>query len=250
MNTGLARGTSFHPRRSMVRPVPTGHADDSAQAAVSSHAPDELSDEVRNREWYHTIELAPGVDTPGWFDLRPVAPKVLPRMLSGKRCLDVAAFDGFWTLEMQARGAGEVVAIDVLDPRQWDWPVGSDDDVRQAVSQRKGTGEGFSIVMEALGRKVERRALSVYDLDPADIGTFDFVYVGSLLLHLRDPCAPSSACEACAPVRSCSSTTSTQCSPHFIHVARSRLWTDTDGRGGGERTPPGSYAWFGAQALT
>jgi tRNA (mo5U34)-methyltransferase len=27
----------------------------------------------------------------------------------------------------------------------------------------------------------------VYDLDPADIGTFDVVVCGSLLLHLRDP---------------------------------------------------------------
>src|SRR5205823_4074670 len=31
--------------------------------------------------------------------------------------------------------------------------------------------------------------LSVYDLDPGDLGTFDFVFVGSLLLHLRDPVA-------------------------------------------------------------
>jgi tRNA (mo5U34)-methyltransferase len=29
--------------------------------------------------------------------------------------------------------------------------------------------------------------LSVYDLDPAEVGTFDYVYLGSLLLHLRDP---------------------------------------------------------------
>jgi hypothetical protein len=29
--------------------------------------------------------------------------------------------------------------------------------------------------------------MSVYDLDPAEVGEFDFVYVGSLLIHLRDP---------------------------------------------------------------
>jgi tRNA (mo5U34)-methyltransferase len=139
------------------------------------------------REWYHTIEIAPGVETPGFFDLRPVAPEVLPADLTGKRCLDVAAFDGFWTLEMQARGASEVVAIDVLDPQGWDWPVGSEDSVKEAIGARKRQGEGFEIVMEALGREVERRDMSVYDLDPAEIGMFDFVYVGSLLLHLRDP---------------------------------------------------------------
>ena len=39
------------------------------------------------------------------------------------------------------------------------------------------------------GSSVERLDRSVYDLDPADVGEFDFVYVGSLLVHLRDPVA-------------------------------------------------------------
>lgn len=34
---------------------------------------------------------------------------------------------------------------------------------------------------------MERIERSIYDLDPEDDGMFDFVYVGSLLLHLRDP---------------------------------------------------------------
>jgi tRNA (mo5U34)-methyltransferase len=41
--------------------------------------------------------------------------------------------------------------------------------------------------MESRNYDVERIACSVYDLDPAEIGQFEFVYVGSLLLHLRDP---------------------------------------------------------------
>lgn len=142
---------------------------------------------MAGREWYHTIELAPGLLTPGWFDLRPIAPEVLPDSLTGHRALDVAAFDGFWSLELQARGASEVVAIDILDPREWDWPVGAGEQVVEAIAQRKGSGEGYDIVMKALGRDIERRAMSVYDLDPESIGKFDFVYVGSLLLHLRDP---------------------------------------------------------------
>jgi hypothetical protein len=38
---------------------------------------------------YHTLELAPGVVTPGQIDLREVAAKVLPDSLSGRRVLDV-----------------------------------------------------------------------------------------------------------------------------------------------------------------
>ena len=48
-------------------------------------------------------------------------------------------------------------------------------------------GRGFQIARDALGSRVERRPLSVYDLDPADVGTFDVVVCGTLLLHLRDP---------------------------------------------------------------
>lgn len=140
------------------------------------------------REWYHTIELAPGVVTPGWFDTRRVLAELpMPASLAGQRCLDVATFDGFWAFEMERRGASEVVGIDILDAREWDWPAGSSDEVMAAVGARKDGGTGFAIAREALGSSVERLEMSVYDLDPATVGEFDFVYLGSLLMHLRDP---------------------------------------------------------------
>ena len=138
------------------------------------------------REWYHTIELAPGVETPGWFDTRGIVAQLpLPASLAGRRCLDVATFDGFWAFEMERRGAAETVAIDVLDPRRWDWPVNSRRSVVEAIGERQGGG--FEVARDALGSSVQRLDMSVYDLDPAEVGTFDFVYVGSLLIHLRDP---------------------------------------------------------------
>ena len=147
-----------------------------------------LAEDVLAIEWYHTLELAPGVITPGWFDLRPVVHDVgLPRSLEGKRCLDVGTFDGFWAFEMERRGAAEVVAVDVLDPAKWDWPAGSDDAAREEIGRRKGSGRGFAIARDALGSSVVRHETSVYDVSPADLGMFDFVYAGSLLLHLRDP---------------------------------------------------------------
>lgn len=138
-------------------------------------------------DWYHTIELEPGVTTPGYFDLRPLAREVLPSSLAGARCLDVGTFDGFWAIEMTRRGAAEVLAVDVLDPRGWDWPLGAQEQAVAAIGARKGAGEGFVTATNALGVDIERRELSVYDLGRAGIGEFDFVYCGSLLLHLRDP---------------------------------------------------------------
>jgi tRNA (mo5U34)-methyltransferase len=79
------------------------------------------------------------------------------------------------------------VALDLLDPYEWDWPVNSGQDGIDAIATRKGEGDGFLIAHEALGSSVRRVAGSVYDLADLDLGSFDFVYVGSLLLHLRDP---------------------------------------------------------------
>jgi tRNA (mo5U34)-methyltransferase len=146
-----------------------------------------LPDRVAAIEWYHTLELAPGVVTPGWFDHRPVLSRIpLPARLDGKLCLDVGTFNGYWAFEMERRG-GSVTAIDVLDPSSWDWPAGSSEQAIEAIARRQASGDGFAIAQAALSSTVNRLPLSVYDLDPDEVGRFDVVYVGSLLVHLRDP---------------------------------------------------------------
>jgi tRNA (mo5U34)-methyltransferase len=148
----------------------------------------DLERRIAEHPWYHTLELAPGVLTPGWFDLRAtIGGLPFPSDLTGMRCLDVGTFDGFWAFEMERRHAAEVVAIDILDPQQWDWPVGNEAEVVAAVAERKAGGAGFELAAEAIGSKVQRRARSVYDLDPDEDGQFDFIYVGSILLHLQNP---------------------------------------------------------------
>jgi SAM-dependent methyltransferase len=88
---------------------------------------------------------------------------------------------------MERRGAGEVVAIDVLDPTEWDWPPATPAAVRARVSKRHEGGIGFELAQDALTSAVQRLPLSVHALDPAVHGQFDFIFLGSLLLHLRDP---------------------------------------------------------------
>jgi len=148
----------------------------------------ELERRIAEHRWYHTIELAPGLTTPGWFDTRPALDEVrFPARLDGRRALDVGTFDGFWAFAMEQRGAAEVVAIDLLDPRKWDWPYASDPAVVDDMDTMKAAGAGFDLAAAILESAVKRVELSVYELDPAAIGEFDFAYVGSLLLHLRDP---------------------------------------------------------------
>jgi tRNA (mo5U34)-methyltransferase len=149
----------------------------------------ELSAEVAaNPVWYHTLDLGAGVVTPGWFDLRPIAARLPWPDLKDKRCLDVGTYDGFFAFEMERRGAGEVLAMDIGDHRHWDWPpdvrgVGGEQLARWAGEK----GAGFEIAAKALGSQVRKLEASVYDLASRDVGTFDFIFCGSLLLHLRDP---------------------------------------------------------------
>jgi len=149
----------------------------------------DLREEIASTLWYHTIELAPGVVTPGWFDLRPIVDQMPWPDVKGKRCLDVGTYDGFLSFEMERRGAAEVIAIDIDDHSKWDWPpdvraTGGENLAKLAGPEK---GRGFRIAKRALNSKVDLRPISVYDLTPELMGTFDVVVCGSLMIHLRDP---------------------------------------------------------------
>jgi tRNA (mo5U34)-methyltransferase len=148
------------------------------------------TEEVQSVLWYHTIDLGHGIVTPGWFDLRPVVAHMPWPDVRGKRCLDIGTYDGFLAFELERRGAAQVIAIDIADHTLWDWPP----DVRATGAENLTAlagpekGAGFAIAKRALGSRVEREVMSVYDLTPERPGgTFDVITCGSLLLHLRDP---------------------------------------------------------------
>jgi tRNA (mo5U34)-methyltransferase len=128
--------------------------------------------------WYHKIELAGGIVTPGWAPLNRDAYRI-PDDLSGKRVLDIGAWDGFWSLEALKRGAREVVAIDDFS------------DYLGSLEERDREGwQTFDLCRDALGfshdacRRIE---MSVYDLDEAQLGRFDVVFCFGVLYHLRHP---------------------------------------------------------------
>ena len=145
-------------------------------------APD-LAARVADQRWYHTIELAPGVVTPGWFDLRPFVWRYgLPGRLDGLRVLDVGTWDGFWAFELERRGA-QVVALDVDREEEYDVPPRR----RPEVYPETDRGAGFRIAHEALGSRVERVHCNLYEATPERLGgTFDLVFCGAVLLHVRD----------------------------------------------------------------
>ncbi len=143
------------------------------------------SDVLSRYPWWHTIELPDGRLTPGAWDIRHLPPQIpWPESLLGKRCLDVGTMDGFWAFEMEKRGAGEVLAIDV--------PYSETDtrpQRRPGLAQRnhRQVGETFNVLVDLFGSKATFQTMNIYDLAPDTVGMFDLVFVGYMLHQLRDP---------------------------------------------------------------
>jgi len=139
-------------------------------------------DDALERSWYHTLELTPGVWTDGWFDMRPYVDGYgLPEDMTGMRALEVGTWDGFWAFEMERRGA-HVTALDLDDEADLDWPPR----LRPRELPSKPRGAGFRIARELRGSAVDLVNCSIYDATTDELGTFDLVFCGSVLMHLRD----------------------------------------------------------------
>lgn len=157
---------------------------------VHADAPESAKELARRASeivWYHTYDLGYGIVTPGGFDHGPILDKYcLPQSFAGLRVLDVACFDGFWSMEFEKRGADEVVALDINNARELDLPPVVRNKMTEADLDR-AMGNGFRLVHEAKNSKVRRVHCNVYDLSPELAGMFDVVHVGDFLLHLQNP---------------------------------------------------------------
>jgi tRNA (mo5U34)-methyltransferase len=124
---------------------------------------------INARKWYHSIEIEPGLVTPGSLSAEILRGNLeyvrMPARLDGLSVLDVGAWDGYYSFEAERRGAARVVAFDVTPPEV----------------------HGFRDAKELLGSKVEYVQGSVYDLSPELVGTFDVVFFFGVLYHCRYP---------------------------------------------------------------
>jgi len=90
----------------------------------------------------------------------------VPEDLTGKRVLDIAPWNGFFSFECIRRGASEVVSLGPDDPSK--------------------TGYDKTRDLLEIDNCIYRQE-SVYDLSIAEHGTFDIVLCLGLLYHLRYP---------------------------------------------------------------
>jgi tRNA (mo5U34)-methyltransferase len=90
----------------------------------------------------------------------------LPPNMQGMRALDLGCSDGYFSFELEKRGAS-VVAIDFVPE----------------------TYTGFATARKILDSQVEYRMDNVYNLTPETYGSFDVVLFMGVLYHLRKPLA-------------------------------------------------------------
>jgi tRNA (mo5U34)-methyltransferase len=126
----------------------------------------DFSQELAARGWYHSFELPDGTRFEGCNTIEILRERwsrfPLPADLSGRRVLDIGAWDGWFTFEAERRGAA-VTAMDCVEI------------------------PNFLRVHKALGSKAEYRILDFYELPQAGLGSFDFVFFLGVLYHLKHP---------------------------------------------------------------
>lgn len=117
-------------------------------------------------DFYHCIELAPGIVTPGWEAPRGsqklVTEAIAARQFSGKRVLDVGCRDGLFCFDIEKRGARYVLGID--------------NNISRAA---------IEFLIPQLKSAVEMREINVYDFETEE--KFDVVIFPGVLYHLRFP---------------------------------------------------------------
>lgn len=140
---------------------------DTATMAQPPKTRDDILAQAAAYRWFHRIRLYDDYETPG-IDNTPEKLQVLdelglPRDMTGKRVLDIGAWDGFFSFECERRGAAEVVALDHV----------------------QSTDTGFHIAAQALNSRVSWRVANIYHLSPEDLGQFDIVLCLGVIYHLR-----------------------------------------------------------------
>jgi tRNA (mo5U34)-methyltransferase len=121
---------------------------------------------LSTKGWYHSIELPDGNVIQGMIGVDALKQRLaafpIPADLTGKRVLDVGAWTGWCSFEMERRGA-QVVAVDCVE------------------------FEEFREAHRMLGSQVDYRILDVDELTPESVGLFDYVLFFGVLYHLRNP---------------------------------------------------------------
>ena len=131
---------------------------------------------------YHVIEVAPGIETPGAFDMRPdLARFHFPATLEGRSVIDVGASNGFFSFHFERLGARRVVATNLSSYREHDYPRWFVEQMErtyapeywETIDHQEAYG-GFEVARECLGSSVVHLISRIYHLPQRTSERFDF----------------------------------------------------------------------------
>lgn len=157
------------------------------------YATPKLNLTVEESRFYHRFDFPELADQPWVWDLRGDEASYLGHYdFKEKRVLEFGAASGFLSFWMERQGA-EVVSIDLspdVASTSWDTLFAADDDpdaIKAVMAETtRSMNNGYWYAHQRLGSKARLVHGTVYSV-PEDIGTFDVVTLGAILLHLRDP---------------------------------------------------------------
>jgi tRNA (mo5U34)-methyltransferase len=170
-----------------------------------TEARDRVEEAIRScSEWYHSIELAPGVATPGrqpaeaWQ--RMLVQLRLPD-LTDKSVLDIGAYDGFFSFAAERLGAARVTALDhyvwSADMAEYmkDWrearltgaPIPPLHKSRHWRPEELPGRRPFDTARVILGSRVEPVVGDFMTMDLTELGQYDVVLFLGVLYHLEEP---------------------------------------------------------------
>ncbi|HSW49363.1 MAG TPA: DUF1698 domain-containing protein [Bryobacteraceae bacterium] len=122
--------------------------------------------EFERKGWYHSFRLPDGERIDGFIPLETLRERYsrfpIPEDLTGRRLLDIGAWDGWFSFEAERRGAA-VTAIDCVEYAT------------------------FRRLHQRLASKVDYRIMDLFDLAGAGLGAFDYVFFLGVLYHLKHP---------------------------------------------------------------
>lgn len=143
--------------------------------------------------FYHSMDLPESGSQEGHWDLRGRFDDYISRIpVGGKSVLDVGTASGFLSFEAEKRGA-KVVSVDASSPIHWDRVPFIDSMhaldygawLKKAEKYLDDIKRSYWLAHREL--KSANRVFygNAYEL-PAELGSFDVVIVGQILVHLRD----------------------------------------------------------------
>ena len=155
-------------------------------------------------EWYHSIELAPGITTPGrqpaeaWQKM--LVQLQLPD-LTNKSVLDIGAYDGFFSFAAERLGASRVTALDhyvwSADMAEYmkDWrearrtgaPIPPLHKSRHWRPEELPGRRPFDTARVILGSRVEPVVGDFMTMNLTELGQYDVVLFLGVLYHLEEP---------------------------------------------------------------